>query len=66
MSDDEVHVSLDEVRCKHLRTVLDNCDWNRARAAKVLGINRKTVYRLMQKFGLDKIAPRSRRSSGSR
>jgi two-component system, NtrC family, response regulator AtoC len=64
MSDDEqVLVSLDEVRRKHLLAVLDSCRWNRVRTAEILGVNRKTVYRLMQKYGLDKIAPRSRRAT---
>ncbi len=46
--------SLNDVLCEHLIVVLDACDWNCTRAAAVLGINRKTVYRMIERFGLTK------------
>ena len=41
----------------HLLVVLEACEWNRARAAKVLGVDRKTVYRMMARFGLAALEP---------
>jgi transcriptional regulator of acetoin/glycerol metabolism len=50
---------LEQVRRAHLLTVLEACSWNRARAAKVLGVDRKTVYRMMARFGLNEVEPPS-------
>jgi two-component system, NtrC family, response regulator HydG len=35
-------------------TVLDKTDWNKAKAARILGIDRSTLYRKIQKYGLSK------------
>jgi transcriptional regulator of acetoin/glycerol metabolism len=40
------------VRREHLLAVLEACGWNRTRAAAILKVNRKTVYRMMERFGL--------------
>jgi len=33
-------------------SVLEECNWNRNRAAAVLGINRTTLYNKMKKFDI--------------
>lgn len=37
-----------------IRTVLDKTDWNKAKAARILGIDRSTLYRKIYKYGLSK------------
>ena len=36
---------------------LEKAGWNKAKAARLLGINRATLYRKMQKFDLDNDSP---------
>jgi transcriptional regulator of acetoin/glycerol metabolism len=55
--DDPTLLSLEQVRRAHLLQVLEACGWNRARAAKILGVDRKTVYRMMARFRLDELEP---------
>jgi len=45
--------SLDEVEKRYLRHVLAAVRGNRSRAAEVLGIDRRTLYRMAERFGLD-------------
>ncbi len=40
---------LDEVRRMHIQRVLEMCDGNRVRAAKVLGIGRTSLYRFLKR-----------------
>ena len=42
---------LDDVRDLHIRRVLELCQGDRARAARVLGIGKTTVYRFIKQFG---------------
>ncbi len=44
---------LDEVERRYLVLVLDAVKGNRTRAAEVLGIDRRTLYRMAERFGLD-------------
>jgi two-component system response regulator HydG len=44
--------TLDEVERRHILLVLDALSWNKAEAARVLGINRATLYRKLQRYGL--------------
>jgi len=44
--------SLDEVERRYLLHVLDQVKGNRTRAAEVLGIDRRTLYRMAERFGL--------------
>jgi len=36
-----------------IRTVLNTVDWNRRRAAEILGIGERTLYRKVRKYQLD-------------
>jgi DNA-binding NtrC family response regulator len=45
--------SMDEVERRHILHVLDALGWNKAEAARVLGINRATLYRKLQRYGLE-------------
>ncbi len=37
---------------EHIITVLDSCNWNRNKAAAILGINRTTLYNKMKKYDI--------------
>jgi DNA-binding NtrC family response regulator len=45
---------LREVERRHVREILEQEKGNKVRAAKVLGISRRALYRLIEKHGLDK------------
>ncbi len=45
-------VSLDEVRRRHVTLVLEHCNGNRTNAAKILHLDRKTLYRKLVRWGL--------------
>jgi two-component system response regulator HydG len=45
--------SLAEIEAEHVRSVLASVDGNKAEAARILRVSRKTVYRKIQKYGLD-------------
>lgn len=42
-------VSLDEIRRVHIQRVLQHCDGNRSRAAKLLGIGRTSLFRYLRR-----------------
>jgi DNA-binding NtrC family response regulator len=44
---------LEELQRRYLRYVLSVLKGNRSRAAEVLGIDRRTLYRMAERFGLD-------------
>jgi len=44
--------TLDDVERSHILLVLDALRWNKAEAARILGINRATLYRKLQRYGL--------------
>jgi DNA-binding NtrC family response regulator len=46
--------SLEEMEKRYLAHVLEVLKGNRSRAAEVLGIDRRTLYRMMERFGLDR------------
>jgi DNA-binding NtrC family response regulator len=54
--------TLDEVEREHIERVLARTGWNRSQAAQVLGIDRRTLFARIQKYGL--IAPSRRFSQG--
>ncbi len=45
-------LSLDEVEREHIERVLALCHWNRSAAARVLGIDRRTLFTKIQRYGL--------------
>lgn len=50
---DDVYLTLDEVEKRHLIRVLKEMKGNKVKAAKILGIDRRTLYRMAERFGLD-------------
>jgi DNA-binding NtrC family response regulator len=46
--------SLEEMEKRYLAHVLEVLKGNRSRAAEALGIDRRTLYRMIERFGLDK------------
>jgi DNA-binding NtrC family response regulator len=45
--------SLDEVERRYLQHVLKMVEGNRTRAAEILGVDRRTLYRMLERFHLD-------------
>ena len=45
--------SLDELERRYLMHVLKAVDGNRSRAAAVMGVDRRTLYRMAERFGLE-------------
>lgn len=46
--------SLTDVEMKHLIKILQKTDWNKTKAAKLLGITKKTLYRKLEIYGIKK------------
>ncbi len=44
--------SLEKVEKEHIAEMLKTCEWNIARTASLLGINRTTLYKKIEKYGL--------------
>jgi two-component system response regulator AtoC len=44
---------LDEMERRYLIHVLDHTKYNKTQAAEILGINRRTLYRMAERFGID-------------
>jgi DNA-binding NtrC family response regulator len=47
-------MSLEEVDKKHIMRVIEHCHGNRTNAAQMLEIDRKTLYRKLLRWGVDK------------
>jgi len=45
-------MSMEAMEQDHIRKVLENCQWNRSRAAQELGIGYNTLWRKMKKYGI--------------
>jgi DNA-binding NtrC family response regulator len=45
--------SLDEIERRYLLHVLKTVNGNRTRAAEILGVDRRTLYRMAERFGID-------------
>ena len=48
---------LDSVNRQHIQQTYHRCQGNKARTAKALGISRRTLYRLLEKHGIDASEP---------
>jgi DNA-binding NtrC family response regulator len=48
-------MSLEEVERGHIRRVLDASDWNISQAAKVLDIDRGTLYAKIRRYGFERV-----------
>jgi two-component system response regulator AtoC len=46
-------VTLEQLEKRYLMKVLRETGGNKVRAAKILGIDRRTLYRMAERFGLD-------------
>jgi transcriptional regulator of acetoin/glycerol metabolism len=44
--------TLDLLERDHVSAILDDCGWNKYRAAKIMGISRSTLYSKLKKHGL--------------
>ena len=44
--------ALEVIERQHVADVLRRSDGNKVRAAKALGVSRRTIYRLIEKYGL--------------
>ncbi len=56
-SDPEQLVTLDELERRYVLRVLESVEGNKAAAARVLGIERRTLYRMLERWG-EALAPR--------
>jgi DNA-binding NtrC family response regulator len=45
-------LSMETLEQVHIRRVLENCQWNRSRAARQLGIGYNTLWRKMKRYGI--------------
>jgi two-component system, NtrC family, response regulator AtoC len=52
-SHNEAYLTLEEVEKRHLIRVLKEMKGNKVKAAKTLGIDRRTLYRMAERFGLE-------------
>ena len=50
---ESAYLTLEEVEKRHLMRVLKETKGNKVKAAKILGIDRRTLYRMAERFGLD-------------
>jgi two-component system response regulator AtoC len=46
-------LSLEELEKQHIQVVLRATEGNKKRAAQILGINRRSLYRMAKRYGMD-------------
>ena len=46
-------VDLETLNKLHVVQTYERCDKNKTKAARALGINRRSLYRLLEKFGIE-------------
>ncbi|MFH1680833.1 MAG: helix-turn-helix domain-containing protein, partial [Candidatus Eisenbacteria bacterium] len=47
-------LTLEELEKRHLLRVLERTGWQKRKASSILGINTSTLYRKLQRYGLEK------------
>jgi len=47
-------LSIDELEKNHILFVLEQCEWNKTKAAEVLGISLRNLYRKIETYGIEK------------
>jgi len=52
VSGEKGNLSLQEMEKTHLLNILDKHNWNISASAKVLGIDRVTIYQKLKKYGI--------------
>lgn len=50
-------LTIAQVTAAHVRKVLELYNWNHSRAATALGINRRTLYRMGERWQITRAAP---------
>jgi DNA-binding NtrC family response regulator len=50
---DDTLLSWNSLEARHIASILEETGGNKARAARLLGIDRKTLYRKLERYGLD-------------
>jgi two-component system response regulator AtoC len=50
---DRSKLSIADVEKEHIKLVLDNCNWDKQQASKVLGIAKTTLYNKIEYYGLN-------------
>lgn len=45
--------TLDDLERQHILQLVEECDGNQSRVARILGISRRTVYRKLRQYGID-------------
>lgn len=45
--------TMNEVVCEHLKRTLELCRWNKSQAAQALDLDRRTVYRMIERYRLE-------------
>ncbi len=53
---DDSPLSLEEVERRHIAAVLQRANWHQGKAAQLLGISAKTLYRKIREFGFERPA----------
>jgi DNA-binding NtrC family response regulator len=51
---DKAQVTLEELEREYLIKVLNDTNWQKKKASSILGINASTLYRKIQRYGLEK------------
>jgi len=51
---EKVQVTLEELEREYLLKVLDDTNWQKKKASSILGINASTLYRKIQRYGLER------------
>ena len=54
----DIALPLEQVERDHIEAVLTDVGWHQGRAAEILGISPKTLYRKIRQFGFQRPAPR--------